>query len=156
MIFFDPGAKANFISPELASQLGSRTEEMGAIHKANLATPGHSIAITPIIGELWIHIQGYVNLEHFYIMPLEGCDVLLGMPWCYRVRAKVDTFGKQIALTHKGKIIAVDVKLKGESVHVVSATAISSVMKIHISVYLIFAKEKKDALETNLGELDKE
>ena len=89
-------------------------------------------------------------------MPLEGCDVLLGMSWCYRVRAKVDTFGKQIALTHKGKTIALDVKLKGESVPVVSASAISSVMKNHISEYLIFAKEKKDAPETNLGVLDKE
>ena len=88
-------------------------------------------------------------------MPLEGCDLLLGMPWC-RVRGKVDTFGKQIVLTHKGKTIALDVKLKGESVPVVSASAISSVMKNHISAYLIFAKEKKDAPETNLGVLDKE
>ncbi|MCO5572782.1 hypothetical protein L7F22_026541 [Adiantum nelumboides] len=29
LIFFDPGAKANFISPELASKLGIRFEEMG-------------------------------------------------------------------------------------------------------------------------------
>ncbi|MCO5571927.1 hypothetical protein L7F22_025678 [Adiantum nelumboides] len=29
LIFFDPGAKANFISPELASRLGIRSEEMG-------------------------------------------------------------------------------------------------------------------------------
>ena len=47
LIFFDPGAKANFISPELASQLGIRTEEMGAIHEASLAAPGHSVAVTP-------------------------------------------------------------------------------------------------------------
>ena len=55
------GAKANFLSPELASQLGIRTQEMGAIHEASLAAPGHSIVVTPIIGKLPIHIQGYVE-----------------------------------------------------------------------------------------------
>ena len=128
---------------------------MGAVHEASLAALGHSVAVTPIIGKLRLHVQGYVDSEDFYIMPLEGCDVLLGMPWCHRVRAVVDTFNRKISLTHKGKSIVLDVKLKGESVPVVSASAISSVMKNHISAYLIFAKEKGDTRETNLGELDK-
>ncbi|MCO5588710.1 hypothetical protein L7F22_042669 [Adiantum nelumboides] len=39
LIFFDPGAKANFISPELASKLGIRLEEMGYTAEAGLACP---------------------------------------------------------------------------------------------------------------------
>ena len=147
LIFFDSGARANFITPELATQLGIRSEEMGTVHEASLAAPGHSVAVTPIIGKLRLHVQGYVDSEDFYIMPLEGCDVLLGMPWCHRVKAVVDTFNRKISLTHKGKSIILDVKLKGESVPVVSASAISSVMKNHISAYLIFAKEKGDTRE---------
>ena len=88
-------------------------------------------------------------------MPLEGCDVLLGMPWCHRVRAVVDTFNRKNSLTHEGKSIVLNIKLKGESVPVVSASAISSIMKNHISACLIFAKEKGDTRETNLGQLDK-
>ena len=129
---------------------------MGAIHEASLAAPRQSITVTPIIGKLWLHVQGYVDSEDFYIMPLEGCDVLLGMPWCHKVRAMVDTFNRKIALTHKRKSIVLDVKLKGESVLVVSTSTIFSIIKNHLSTYLIFAKEKGDTTETNLSELDKE
>ncbi|MCO5577777.1 hypothetical protein L7F22_031611 [Adiantum nelumboides] len=65
LIFFDPGAKANFISPELASKLRIRSEEMGYIAKAGLACPGHTEAVTPIIGKLRLHIQSYVDAEEF-------------------------------------------------------------------------------------------
>ncbi|MCO5550973.1 hypothetical protein L7F22_004468 [Adiantum nelumboides] len=52
LIFFDPGAKANFISPELALKVGIRPEEMGYTAKAGLACPGLTEAVTPIIGKL--------------------------------------------------------------------------------------------------------
>ncbi|MCO5551821.1 hypothetical protein L7F22_005324 [Adiantum nelumboides] len=75
LIVFDPGAKANFISPELASRLGIRSEEMGYTAEAELACLGHTEAVTSIIGKLRLHIQSYVDAEEFYIMPLDGCDV---------------------------------------------------------------------------------
>ncbi|MCO5571660.1 hypothetical protein L7F22_025407 [Adiantum nelumboides] len=55
--FFDPGAKANFISLELASKLGIRPEEMEYTAEAALACH-HAI----------------------------GCDVVLGIPWMFCVR----------------------------------------------------------------------
>ncbi|MCO5610356.1 hypothetical protein L7F22_064592 [Adiantum nelumboides] len=85
LVFFDPGARANFISPELASKLGICTEEMGMTREAGLACLGHSEAVTPILGKLRLHIQSYVDAEEFHIMPLQDCDVLLGIPWCYRL-----------------------------------------------------------------------
>ncbi|MCO5608962.1 hypothetical protein L7F22_063180 [Adiantum nelumboides] len=100
MVFFDPGARANFISPELASKLGIRAEEMGMTGEAGLACPGHSEAVTPILGKLRLHIQSYVDAEEFHIMPLQDCDVLLGIPWCYRLHAVVDTFHKKITLVY--------------------------------------------------------
>ncbi|MCO5581206.1 hypothetical protein L7F22_035084 [Adiantum nelumboides] len=81
LVFFDPGARANFISPELASKLGIRTEEMGMTGEVGLACPGHSEAVTPILGKLRLHIQSYVDAEQFHIMPLQDCDVLLSIPW---------------------------------------------------------------------------
>ena len=101
LVFFDPGARANFISPELASKLGIRAEEMGLTGEAGLACPGHTEPVTPILGKLRLHIQSYVDAEEFHIMPLEGCDVLLGIPWCYRLHAMVDTYNKKITLVHR-------------------------------------------------------
>ncbi|MCO5548592.1 hypothetical protein L7F22_002052 [Adiantum nelumboides] len=79
LVFFDPGARANFISPELASKLGIRVEEMGMTREAGLACPGHAESVTPILGKLRLHIQSYVDAEEFHIMPLQDCDVLLGL-----------------------------------------------------------------------------
>ena len=156
LIFFDPGARANFITPELAAKLGIKAEEMGSMHEAGLAAPGHSVPVTPIIGKLRLHIQSLVDYEDFYIMPLEGSDVLLGMPWCHRVSAVMDTRNKKITLTHKKKEHVLDVKLKGESIPVVSASAISKVMKKHISAYLVYVRDRKDVEQSNLSELDTE
>ncbi|MCO5597481.1 hypothetical protein L7F22_051559 [Adiantum nelumboides] len=156
LIFFDPGAKANFISPELASRLGIRSEEMGYTAEAGLACPGHTEAVTPIIGKLRLHIQSYVDAEEFYIMPLDGCDVLLGIPWLFRVQGILDAYNKKITVQSRGKTLILDVKLKGESIPTVSASAISSVMKKHLSAYLVFAREVPDCDESNLSVLDKE
>ncbi|MCO5579512.1 hypothetical protein L7F22_033367 [Adiantum nelumboides] len=104
LIFFDPGAKANSISPELASRLGIRSEEMGYTAEAG-------------------------NL---------GC--LQQEDYC----------------TEQGKTLILDVKLKGESIPIVSASVISSVMKKHLSAYLVFAREVSDCDESNLSVLDKE
>ncbi|MCO5554277.1 hypothetical protein L7F22_007805 [Adiantum nelumboides] len=100
--------------------------------EAGLAYPGHSEAVTPILGKLRLHIQSYVDAEEFHIMPLQDCDVLLGIPWCYRLHAVVDTFHRKITLVHRGKNHVLDVKLKGKSVSIVSASAISSVIKNHL------------------------
>lgn len=50
-----------------------------------------------------------------------------------------------------------DVKLKGESVPVVLASAISKVMKNHLSVYFIFAKETSGSkVDIHMCHKDKE
>ncbi|MCO5591325.1 hypothetical protein L7F22_045307 [Adiantum nelumboides] len=104
LAFFDPGARANFISPELASKSGIRGEEMRMTGEAGLACLDHSEAVTPILGKLRLHIQSYVDAEEFHIMPLQDCDVLLGIPWCYRrfIRHFVEIASPLYALTHKG------------------------------------------------------
>ncbi|MCO5568629.1 hypothetical protein L7F22_022328 [Adiantum nelumboides] len=77
LVFFDPGACATFISPELASKLKNRSKEMGMTGETGLACLGHSELVTPILAKLRLHIQSYVDAEEFHIMPLHDCDVLL-------------------------------------------------------------------------------
>ncbi|MCO5583905.1 hypothetical protein L7F22_037822 [Adiantum nelumboides] len=64
LVFFDPGARANFISPELASKLGILAEELGMTSEADLACPGHSGPVTPILGKLCLHVVGEPASEH--------------------------------------------------------------------------------------------
>ncbi|MCO5612510.1 hypothetical protein L7F22_066778 [Adiantum nelumboides] len=97
LVFFDPGARANFITPLLAEKMGIKMDEMGPAYTASMAAPRHEVAVTPLIGKLRLHIQGYVGHEEFYIMPLEGC-VLLGMPWFYNHKAVLDSSNKTVTL----------------------------------------------------------
>ncbi|MCO5607490.1 hypothetical protein L7F22_061686 [Adiantum nelumboides] len=157
LIFFDGGAKANFISPELAARLEITPDRMGPPAEAILAAPDRDVAITPVIGKLCLHCQGYLGHEDFYIMPLEGCDVLLGIPWNHKNSTVVDYRARQATLTtEKGISIVLDIKLKGESIPIVSASAISKLMKTNLFVYSIFLKEVSDEDRTNMSTLDTE
>ncbi|MCO5557930.1 hypothetical protein L7F22_011503 [Adiantum nelumboides] len=77
LVFFDPRARANFITLQLAEKMGIKMDEVGPAYTASMATSGHEVAVTPLIGKLQLYIQGYVGHEEFFIMPLEGCDVAL-------------------------------------------------------------------------------
>ncbi|MCO5551655.1 hypothetical protein L7F22_005159 [Adiantum nelumboides] len=103
LVFFDPGARANFITPELVEKMGIKTDEMGPAYLASMAAPGHEVEVTPLIGKLRLHIQGYGGNKEFFIMPLEGCDVMLGMPWFYNHKAVLDSFNKKITLENRGR-----------------------------------------------------
>ncbi|MCO5559227.1 hypothetical protein L7F22_012822 [Adiantum nelumboides] len=138
LIFFDGGAKANFISAESAAWLEITPDRMGPPAETVLAAPGRDMAITPVIGKLRLHCQGYLGHEDFYIMPLEGCDVLLRIPWYHKDSVVVDYRARKATLTtEKGRSIVLDIKLKGESVSIVSASAISKLMKTRLHVLLV-------------------
>ncbi|MCO5603352.1 hypothetical protein L7F22_057502 [Adiantum nelumboides] len=154
LVFFDPGARANFVTPQLAEKMGIKTNEMGPAYTASMAAPGHEVGVMSLIGKLRLHIQGYVGHEEFYIVPLEGCDVLLGMPWFYNHKAVLDSFNKTITLEIRGRKIVLDVKHKGESMSLVSASAVPRLMKQHISAYLIYVKERDEIESSNLSSLD--
>ena len=104
LIFFDPGAKANFISPELAIKLGIKAEEMGYTAEAGLACPGHSECVTPIIGKLRLHIQSYVDSEEFIsclwrdAMPcwgFRGCFVFM-VCWMSSTKGSLFSIGTRL------------------------------------------------------------
>ena len=82
-----------------------------------------------------------MGVDDFYIMPLPNCDVLMGIPWHYDKKALINVVEKTITITHKGKRKVLTVSTKGDLVPIVSASAITSIMKHHISTYLIFVKD---------------
>lgn len=64
------------------------------------------------------------------------------MPWHHNNFVLIDTCAKKLHLKHKDRDLVIDVKLKGESVPIVSTARVSKVMKSHLSAYLIFVKER--------------
>ncbi|MCO5601661.1 hypothetical protein L7F22_055784 [Adiantum nelumboides] len=88
-ILFDPGSTHNFISLELATKLGVQDFEMGDAMKADGAFINQKVSVTPLIGMLRLHIQGYVDKEDFFISPLKHGDVILGAPWFDRLAASI-------------------------------------------------------------------
>ncbi|MCO5606792.1 hypothetical protein L7F22_060982 [Adiantum nelumboides] len=68
----------------------------------------------------------------------------------------MDAYNKKITVQSRGKIHILDVKPKGEYIPTVSASAITSVMKKHLSAYLVFTREVSNCDESNLSVLDKE
>ena len=67
LILFDPGSTHNFLSHELALKLGIHEFKMGDCILGDDAFKGQEVSITPLIGKLRLHIQGYVDKEDFYI-----------------------------------------------------------------------------------------
>ncbi|MCO5605414.1 hypothetical protein L7F22_059598 [Adiantum nelumboides] len=88
-ILFDPGSNHNFISHELAAKLGIQEVEMGDAMKADGAFIGQDASVTPLIGKLRLHIQGYVDKKDFFISPLKHEDVILGAPWFDRLAVSI-------------------------------------------------------------------
>ncbi|MCO5563533.1 hypothetical protein L7F22_017177 [Adiantum nelumboides] len=80
-----------------------------------------------------------------------SCWVCLGY---FNHKAVLDSFNKKITSEIRGRKIVLDVKLKGESVALISASAVPRFMKQHIFAYLIYVKEKNETESSNLSSLD--
>ncbi|MCO5571091.1 hypothetical protein L7F22_024823 [Adiantum nelumboides] len=102
-ILFDPGSTHNFISHELAAKLGIQEFEMGDPMKVDEAFIGQDASVTPLIGKLRLHIQGYVDKEDFFISPLKHEDVILGAPWFDRLAASIKFLERKISFKFRKK-----------------------------------------------------
>ena len=79
LILFYPSATNNFISDELALRLGIKTKELSMALDATQMFRGDRVPVTPLIGKLRIHMQDYVDHQDFFVSPLQGHDVVLGI-----------------------------------------------------------------------------
>ncbi|MCO5552258.1 hypothetical protein L7F22_005770 [Adiantum nelumboides] len=107
-ILSGPGSTHNFISHELAAKLGIQEFEMGDAMKADGAFIGQDASVTPLIGKLRLHIQGYVDKEDFFISPLKHEDVILGAPWFDRLAASIKFLERRISFKFREKDMYID------------------------------------------------
>ena len=80
-ILFDPNSTHNFAFIDLATKLGAHDFEMGDTIIANGVFKRQEVSLTPLIGQLWLHIQGYMVKKDFFVFSLKHEDVVLGTPW---------------------------------------------------------------------------
>ena len=143
LILFDPGSSENFISTELAQKLGIQTEEMGMAIEAQGAFKGQQVPVTPLIGKLRVHVQGYVDQEEFYISPLATEDVILGAPWFDRLAAKLEYPSRVISFQFRNRDISIHTEDRGSTIPIVSHASLQKSIKSNLFAYLIFAHDQK-------------
>ncbi|MCO5583590.1 hypothetical protein L7F22_037503 [Adiantum nelumboides] len=112
-ILFDPGSTHNFISLELATKLGVQDFEMGDAMKADGAFINQEVSVTPLIGKLRLHIQGYVDKEDFFISPLKHEDVILGAPRFDRLAASIKFPERKISFKFREKDMYINAQESG-------------------------------------------
>ena len=113
---------------------------MGDHTLANGAFKGQEVSITPLIGKLRLHIQGYVDKEDFYISPLKHKDVILGAPWLDRGQDHMKFQERQVLLTIRGKEYALSCNVVGHTIPVVASSTFSKVIKTRVLCYMFFLK----------------
>ncbi|MCO5604727.1 hypothetical protein L7F22_058897 [Adiantum nelumboides] len=146
-ILFDPGSTHNFISLELATKLGVQDFEMGDAMKADGAFINQEVSITPLIGKLRLHIQGYVDKEDFFISPLKHEDVILGAPWFDRLAASIKFPERKISFKFREKDMYINAQESGSSIPLVNDQAFDKSIKSSISAYMIFVKDSLNGVD---------
>ncbi|MCO5572297.1 hypothetical protein L7F22_026050 [Adiantum nelumboides] len=140
-ILFDPGSTHNFISLELATKLGVQDFEMGDAMKADGAFINQEVSVTPLIGKLRLHIQGYVDKEDFFISHLKHEYVILGAPWFDRLAASIKFPEIKISFKFREKDMYINAQESSSSIPLVNDQAFDKSIKSSVSAYMIFVKD---------------
>ncbi|MCO5560630.1 hypothetical protein L7F22_014246 [Adiantum nelumboides] len=121
--------------------------------KADGAFVGQDASVTPLIGKLRLHIQGYVDKEDFFISPLKHEDVILGAPWFDRLAASIKFPERRISFNFREKNMYIDAQESGNTIPLVHTHAFDKSIKSSISVFMIFVKDSlSDVNKTQVNE----
>ncbi|MCO5606653.1 hypothetical protein L7F22_060841 [Adiantum nelumboides] len=137
----------------LATKLGVRDFEMGDAMKADGAFIGQDVSVTPLIGKLRLHIEGYVDKEDFFISPLKHEDVILGAPWFDRLAASIQFPERKISFKFREKDMYINAQESGSTIPFANDQAFDKSRKSSISAYMIFVKDFLNGVnETQVNE----
>ena len=102
---------------------------MGLAIEADGAFDTPAVLVTPLIGKLRLHVQGYVDQEDFFISPLKHQDVLLGALWFHCMATTIKFPNRVISFNHRGRDITLVVNEKGHTIPLVSQDALYKSIK---------------------------
>lgn len=78
-VFIDCGAASNFLNPTVAVRLG--LEILPPPHHQFTAASGHSLTPSGLVTNITVEMQGYKYTNSFLLLPVAGCDLVLGAQW---------------------------------------------------------------------------
>ncbi|MCO5573570.1 hypothetical protein L7F22_027342 [Adiantum nelumboides] len=121
----------------------SPEKRWGTALEASGAFKGQHVPVTPLIGKLRAHVQGYVDQEEFYISPLSTEDVILGAPWFHRLAVVLEYPTRTISFKFRNRDISIHTEDRGSTIPIVSHANLQKSMKSNLFAYMIFAQESK-------------
>ena len=152
LFLIDPAANENFISWQLAKELGLRNDDMDTpieVHQDVYAHDGDTLkTVVPYTGKLKFQMQGYNDQDTFCIANLDGSDVILRMPWNHRVDSAIYSKKKMVELKNKGKKYEIHVGVTGDTIPMVSHMQVSKAIKDCVQCCLLYINDMKDNLDT--------
>ncbi|MCO5552684.1 hypothetical protein L7F22_006201 [Adiantum nelumboides] len=137
--------------PPLPNNNGIQNFEMGDAMKADGAFISQDVSVTPLIGKLRLHIQGYVDKEDFIISPLKHEDVILGAPWFDRLSTSIKFPKRKISFKLRENDMYINAQELGSTIPLVNDLAFDKSIKLF--VYMIFVKDSLNGVnETQVNE----
>ena len=122
---------------------------MGPALDAMGAFKGQQVPVTPLIGKLRLHVQGYVDQEEFYVSPLSAEDVILGAPWFHRMAAKLEFPSRTISFCHRNRDVSIKTEDRGNTIPLVSHASLQKSIKKSMFAYMIFVNEPQSLKESS-------
>ncbi|MCO5602952.1 hypothetical protein L7F22_057093 [Adiantum nelumboides] len=114
---------------------------MGDAMKADGAFIGQDVLVTPLIGKLRLHIQGYVDKEDFFISPPKDEDVILGAPWFDCMVASIKFPKRRVSFKFKEKDMYIVAQELGNTTPLVHTQAFDFSIKSSIFAYMTFVED---------------
>ncbi|CAL1410109.1 unnamed protein product [Linum trigynum] len=104
-VLIDSGSTHSFISTKFARNLRIPSVKLG--QNLGVRTPvGDTLIVDSVIRNCTITVAGYEFEANLIILPFDEFDVILGMDWLSKNRARVDCYKKEVSLEIEGKGMA--------------------------------------------------
>lgn len=98
----DSGATHNFAAAEWIEEAGITTSENQAEISLTMADGRRQLLKETVTPRLRLDIGGHVSWETLTVIPLQGYDMVLGMPWLSRQNPDVDFTNNIVTLSGEG------------------------------------------------------
>jgi hypothetical protein len=98
MFLVDSGASTNFICEKFVQNYGIKTDRTSEVQRITLGD-GSQRMTDRLAAQLPIWIQSYTDMMSFVVVPLSGCDAVLGMPWLERLNPSIDWRSRLVQLS---------------------------------------------------------
>src|SRR4051812_2823692 len=97
-VLFDSRASHSFISQSFASRVDLPHDQLPS--KLLVVTPGSKFTSSWTVPDVEISIQGAIFSASLVVLHRSDINVILGMDWLVRYKAKIDCPSKTVLLTH--------------------------------------------------------